>query len=164
MDYDENTLNSTPTMGPDGVGRDINDVGLGRNGARPSQVSTFSEADVLRRKLALTRAVKTISAENRVDSEFAKYVEKAEDELAVAEEACKFGRFAAASESLDVAEKALDDLRAAKQAQAEAEPKAMEMNKHESDRSVKQDGTKHETSGVVVLFSNLKKRKNKGAL
>ncbi len=51
----------------------------GRDGARPSPASAVSEADVLRRKLALTRALKVISTEDRADNEFAKFVGKAED-------------------------------------------------------------------------------------
>ncbi|MBP5542450.1 MAG: SUMF1/EgtB/PvdO family nonheme iron enzyme [Kiritimatiellae bacterium] len=95
--------------------------------AKPEDsTSAISEADVLRRKLALTKAVKAIPAEDRTDKEFSKFVSKAEEELAVAEEACKFGRFAAATESLTVAEAALDDLKKAKQARKEAERKARE--------------------------------------
>ncbi len=101
----------------------------------PASTSTVSEADVLRRKLALTRALKAISAEDRADNEFAKFVERAEDELVVAEEACKFGRFAVAAESLNVAEKALDDLRKAKQVREEAERKA----KEEAERKAKEE-------------------------
>ena len=107
----------------------------GRDGALPSQASAASEADVLRRKLALTRAVKAISAEDRADKEFTEFVGKAEDELAVAEEACKFGRFAAAAESLNVAEKALDNLRKAKLSREESERKARE----EAERKAREE-------------------------
>ena len=92
----------------------------------PASTTPISETDVLRRKLALTRSLKAIPADDRADSEFSKFVGKAEDELAVAEEACKFGRFAAAAESLDVAEKALDELRKTRFVREEAERKARE--------------------------------------
>ncbi len=92
----------------------------------PSSTAPISEADVLRWKLALARSLKAIPTEDHADSKFAKYVGKAEDELAVAEEACKFGRFAVAAESLNVAEMALDNLRKAQQAKAEAERRARE--------------------------------------
>ena len=124
------------------VGRNIDNVGYGRDGARPSPASAVSEADVLRRKLALTRSLKAISAEDRADNEFAKFVEKAKDELAVAEEACKLGRFAVAAESLNVAEKALFDLQTAKQAREEAERNAREeaerQAREEAERKVRE--------------------------
>ncbi len=116
----------------------------GRDGARPSPASAVSEADVLRRKLALTRSLKAIPAEDRADNEFAKFVEKAEDELAVAEEACKFGRFAAAAESLNVAENALCDLQTAKRAREEAERKATE----EAERKARAEAERKEREWI----------------
>ena len=72
------------------------------------------EADVLRHKLAFARDVKAIPAAIRVDAAFSKFVDIAEEEMAVAEEACKFGRFDAAAESLNRVEPALDELRKAR--------------------------------------------------
>ena len=97
--------------------------------------SAISEADVLRRKLALTKAVKAIPAEDRADKEFAKFVGQAEDELAVADEACKIGRFAAAAESLRTTEATLDDLKKAKLTREEAERRARE----EQERKAKEE-------------------------
>jgi len=88
------------------------------------------EADVLRRKLALTRDLKAMPEAVRTDKEFSKFVSTAEDEMAVAEEACKFGRFAAAAESLARAETALDELRKARE-KAKAERLAREKAKAE---------------------------------
>ena len=100
-----------------------------RSPDRQQRPSGVSEADVLRKKLALSRAVKAIPAEDRSDAEFGKIAARAEDELAVAEEACKFGRFAAAAESLAAAQSALDELsssKSARRAREEAERKARE--------------------------------------
>jgi formylglycine-generating enzyme required for sulfatase activity len=112
----------------------------------PNSASTppISEADVLRRKLALTRSLKAIAAEDRADKEFSKFVAKAEDELAVAEEACKFGRFAAAAESLNVAENALCDLQTAKRAREEAERKATE----EAERKARAEAERKEREWI----------------
>ena len=70
--------------------------------------------------------MKSISDADRKNKEFAKFVSAAEDELAVAEEAIKLGRFAAATESLDNGESALDELRKARFARKEAARKAKE--------------------------------------
>ena len=107
------------------------------------QSSAISEADVLRRKLALTKAIKAIPAEDRTDKEFAKFVVKGEDELAIAEEACKFGRFAAAAESLNAAESALGDLKKARRVREETERKAREeaarKAREEAERKAKEE-------------------------
>lgn len=62
-----------------------------------------------------------IPAAIRVDAAFSKFVDIAEEEMAVAEEACKFGRFDAAAESLNRVETALDELRKARFAREEAD-------------------------------------------
>jgi len=115
--------------------------------APPNHVpdAAAQEADVLRRKLALTRDLKAIPETVRTDNEFSKFVSTAEDELAVAEEACKFGRFAAAAESLARAETALDELRKARFAREEAERKAKEeaerlaSEKSEAERKAREE-------------------------
>ena len=82
----------------------------------------------------------------RADAEFSKCVSLAEDELAVAEEACKFGRFAAADESLNRVESALDALRKARFAREQAERKAKEeaervaRERAESELKAKKEG------------------------
>ena len=93
------------------------------------------ESDVLRRKLALSRDLKAIPDAIRTDPEFSKFVSSAEDELAVAEEACKFGRFATAAESLNCVKSEVDALGKAREAREEAERKA----KEEAERKAREE-------------------------
>ena len=73
--------------------------------------SAALEADVLRRKVALSRTLTAIPAEERTVAELSVFVASAETELAAAEEAFKYGRFAAAAACLDRADAALEQWR-----------------------------------------------------
>ena len=127
-----------------------------RSPDRQQRPSGVSEADVLRKKLALSRAVKAIPAEDRSDAEFGKIAARAEDELAVAEEACKFGRFAAAAESLAAAQSALDELsssKTARRAREEAERKAREgaarKAREEAERKAREEAARKAREGAA---------------
>ncbi len=110
-----------------------------------SESGTALESDVLRRKLTFTRDLKAIPETVRADKDFSKFVSTAEDEMTVTEEACKFGRFVTAAESLNRVEAALDDLRKARVAREEAERKAKEeavrlaREKAEAERKVREN-------------------------
>ena len=86
--------------------------------------SAALEADVLRRKVALMRALSAISAEDKMDSELAAFVSDAEVELSATDEACKFGRFSAAAACLDRVDAALERLRRTKNQRKEAAERA----------------------------------------
>ena len=93
--------------------------------------SAAHEVEVIRRKLSLSRALKGIPEADRADTEFLKFISTAEDEMAVAEEAIKLDKFAAAAVSLDNAESALDELQKVRFAREETARKA----KEEAERS-----------------------------
>ena len=84
------------------------------------------EADALRRKIALARSIAAVSKEDRADAEFGSFVAAAETELAVAEEAFRFGRIAAAIACLDRADGMLADLGKSRKRRVEAARKARE--------------------------------------
>lgn len=115
-------------------------------GPQVPKTAAALESDILRRKLAFARDLKAVPGSVRADAEFSKCVSLAEDELAVAEEACKFGRFAAADESLNRVEFALDALRKARFAREQAERKAKEeaeriaREKAEAELKAKKEG------------------------
>ena len=76
--------------------------------------SAALEADVLRRKAAIAREMKTFASFNHSDGQFSRLFTGAEIELAAAGEAVDRNRFAAAAQCLTRAEAALDCLRKAK--------------------------------------------------
>ena len=80
-----------------------------------AQPDATQESDVLRRKLALSRDLMAIPENVRSDAEFSKFLSTAEDEIAVADEAIRLDKFAAAAESLGRVEAALDELRKARE-------------------------------------------------
>ena len=104
----------------------------------PGEPKALSESEILRRRLLLNRAVKAIEQTDRADDEFRPFVEEAELELAVAEDACKFGRFGVASESLAKVQKALDALSSAK-AVRKAHEEAKRRAREEAERRAREE-------------------------
>ena len=100
------------------------DGGARGSGEPPSAAAR--EAEALRRKVALARSIAAVSKEDRADEEFGPFVSATETELAVAEEAFRFGRIAAAVACLDRADAALAGLGQARERRAEAARKARE--------------------------------------
>ena len=114
-------LTSTPehTEGRDGsTSRPPSASGRARS-TRAPQDSAALEADVLRRKVALARALTGVSAEDRAHALFGPPAKEAETELAATEEAFKWNRFAAAAACLDRAEAALARLQQARREEEE---------------------------------------------
>ena len=104
------------------VGASLQEIGDGK-GERISGGSrdiATREADALRRKVALTRSIASVSKEDRADEEFGGFVSSAETELAVSEEAFRFGRVDAAIACLDRADAALASLGEARLHRAKA--------------------------------------------
>lgn len=84
------------------------------NALNQSAATVFTanqEADFFRRKVELARTFKDILADKRDNGELSLFASTAENELAAADEACRFARFAAASQCLDRAEAAFRALR-----------------------------------------------------
>jgi len=129
-------------------------------GYRPTpQDEAVHEAEVLRRELSLARALKAISAADRADAEFAKFIAAAEDEMEVAEEAIKLDKFAAAAVSLGNAEFALDELRKARFAREESIRKVnllgkaalIALEKAEAKRRAREEAARH---GKIQLWED----------
>ena len=95
-------LSSTPEHMED------TEVGAGAPGEPSSQAA--QEADVLRRKVSLARRFAGTPESDRSDAAFAPFISDAETELAAAEDACKYGRFAAAAACLERLRASLDRL------------------------------------------------------
>ena len=125
----------------------------GRLEGSPSQDAAAKEADVLRRKLYFARAMKAIPSGDRIDNEFSKFVTVAENEMAVVEEACKYGRFAAAAESLERVESVLDDLRKAHHAREDAairvRVEAEQRAREESARKVREEAVRRTKESIA---------------
>ena len=86
------------------------------------------EADVLRRKISLERALAALSDEDKKDVEFSTFCSDAELEFTTAKEAIDRNRFAAATQCIDRAEASLEHISTTKERRrrAEAERKAHE--------------------------------------
>ena len=110
-----------------------------------------SESNVLRQKLLFAHKLKAIPEADRADAEYSKFIAVAEDEMAVAEEACRLGLLNAATESLGRVEAAMDGLHKAKADRAESERKAREeaerKAKEESERKAWEEAEKNTCNG-----------------
>ena len=107
----------------------------GGSGAADPPDSAALEADVLRRKVALARALSAISEDDRKDADLSSILADAETELVASEEAFKYSRIPAAARCLARAESEFARFRRAKtqrkedearKAQVEAEQQRME--------------------------------------
>ena len=109
--------------GKDGKGADGGPVEPSRKGAEVSvpPSSATLEADALRRKVALARALAAVPEEDRKDGGLSSLLADAETELAASEEAFRFSRIAAAAQCLDRAESEFARFRRAKDQQIEDE-------------------------------------------
>ena len=131
------------TRNPDIPETQTIDVGRDAPTARPHGASrsgapldtTALEAEILRRKVLVSRNLSAISASDRVDGEFGAFVTDAEIEFEAAKEAMDRNRFAAAAQCLDRAEAAWNQLHLAKnqrKAREEAERKEREIAKRKA--------------------------------
>ena len=107
-------------------------AGASSPGEPPSQAAL--EADVLRRKVALARALAAIPADDRKDPEFSRFVSDVELEAEAAKEALDRNRIAAAIACLDRADTILSQLGEALKAREEAERKKIAEAKAEAER------------------------------
>ena len=120
--------------------------------------SAALEADVLRRKVALARSLKDVSASERADAAFSRFITDAEIESTAANEAIDRNRFAAAAQCLSRAEAALEGLRKATEesrAREEAERSAREeaeRRKKEEELQLLVQGPEPGTTETIALM------------
>jgi polar amino acid transport system substrate-binding protein len=91
-----------------------------------SQDTAALEADVMLRRIAISRSLASFSKEDRSDEEFSKIIAGAEAQFAAAEESLKFSLFAAAARCLDRTASELDRLLQAKSERKRREQEEIE--------------------------------------
>ncbi len=133
-----------------------------RSSSAPPPDAASLEADVLRRKVLVSRTLAAISEADRIDGEFGSFATSAEIELEAAKEAIDRNRFAAAAQCLDRAEAAWKQLLQAKnqrKAREEAERKAHEEATRKAHEDAERKAREEENARKAAERKNLEQDK-----